>query len=137
MEPEDDDEGGPVAPAVACGAARFSGVPLQRLKNDYLAIKDLRQGSDHRDLLQAMVTYHHLGKREISAFLRDAQPGKNKRRLINELDYQLTVRGMRDFLPPGAGGLTVAEQEQSVAAFDAEQRGPIVRSVCVVRLRFR
>jgi len=125
MEAEDD--GGPDAAAVATGASRFSGVPLQTLKNQYLAIKDARWRADHRDLMQAMVTYHHLGKREISAFLRAAHPGKDKKRVINSLDYQLTVGGMQGFLLPGAGGVSVAEQEQSVAAFDVEQHAKRAR----------
>ena len=66
-----------------------------------------------------MVTDHHLGKRQISAFLRSALPGKNKNVLANGLDYQMTVGGVACFLQPGAGGVTLAGQQQ---VFDGGQR---------------
>jgi len=111
----------------AGGIDGLFGVSLSRLKADYLAIKDQKQTLKHRELLQAMVTYQHLGKRDINVFLREAHPGKNKKALANALDYGLTVGGIARYLQPGAGAVTLVEEQQAVAAFEEEQRAKRAR----------
>jgi len=129
MEPEGDDQGDDSAMVLhdAGGIEVLSGVPLARLKADYLAIKDQKQGRKHREVLQAMVTYKQMTKRDISKFLREAHPGKNKRALANALDYSLSVGGIGRYLQPGAGAVSLVQEQQAVAAFEEEQRAKRAR----------
>jgi len=77
--------------------------------------------TDHKDLLQAMVTYHHLGKRDVLAFLRSAHPGQNKSHVAGSLNYSVTVGNMTTFLQAGRGGADRTAQQAAVQSFDGEE----------------